>query len=135
MAKRRRRREPDESVVPGVFLGLFDFAFEKNISTKLIWFVYFLGLILAILSAIIQIVGGWVLIISEMFDPFLTPGVVAMGVLAIVSGIIGSSLFLLVFRLICESAIVFFQMAERLKVIADVSSECQEEEEEDEDEG
>ena len=89
----------------GFFASLFDFSFTEFITTKLIKFLYFLGMVVAGLMAVALIIGGFA---SHW----------AMGLLALVLSPLIFLLYVIAVRVWLELVIVVFRIAEHTAEIA-----------------
>ncbi|MCD5415065.1 MAG: DUF4282 domain-containing protein [Clostridiales bacterium] len=78
--------------------------FDKLIVPKLIIIIYYLGVIVTVLSALGTIIAG--------LGPFGGGGMVIMGLIMLVVGP-------LTVRIMCELYIVLFKMYEKLSIIAE----------------
>jgi len=80
-------------------------SFDKLIGTKLIKFLYFLGLIGIVLFTIVGVFGGIVALGSSFLG----------GLSAIAGTLIGAAVFAVFWRFMCEIYMLFFRMSDDLR--------------------
>lgn len=105
--QRQYRPQPVEK---GFFGSLFDFSFANYVTTKVVRALYVLAIIVVILFVLVG-VGGGILTIADRAADRLFGGLIILGTL------VAGPLLLLFYRMLLESLIVRFRMAEDLNII------------------
>lgn len=82
-------------------------SFDKLIGTSLIKILYYIGLVLIALSAVLQMLGALALLVSEPLA--------ALGLLIIAP--IGGAIAVLFWRFLCELYLLLFRMSDDLRDI------------------
>ncbi|CAN5589447.1 hypothetical protein BH23CYA1_BH23CYA1_18910 [soil metagenome] len=90
----------------GFFAKLFDFSFSTFVAPQVVGVLYILGLIGAVLFALIAIVSGF------QFSPI-------EGVITLIASLVGLLVYSIVLRVSLESFIAIIRTAENTRVLAE----------------
>ncbi|MGI8935201.1 DUF4282 domain-containing protein [Leptolyngbya sp. BC1307] len=90
----------------GFFAKLFDFSFSTFVAPQVVGVLYILGLIGAVLFALIAVVNGF------QFSPI-------EGVITLIASLVGLLVYSIVLRVSLESFIAIIRTAENTRVLAE----------------
>src|SRR5713226_4626350 len=95
----RRPRMPEEK---GLFAGLFDFSFQELLSRRIVKLLY-----------IIALVGGGIAVVAEVVLELRVD--TAMGLLALVAGVVALFIWILITRVALECVLALFRIADNIE--------------------